>query len=331
MYKAMRHFLPILAVAGLSSMVAKPTPAFAADDRSTNDLGSQTSQQYRRVYRGGVTAKSFEDRGTTPNPMLYVLTNDPASGAPGFGLADPANGSFVPIGDASALPPDLGHALLPTAGASLLSLGFSGNLYSIEPRTGKARLRGTTGLGDCTTPASPCGSNSANTIAYFDGKYYALDFSQNLYSLDPGTGATKLIGPTGIPMVNFVPGAIDPGSGKLNLYFESVFSFRGNLYANFDESQLDLTTGELTAVVHAALYEINPRTGHTRVIGPTDQGLLTIVTVNGTVYAFDAPNDRFLTLDVTSGQTQPAHAFSPAGGLVCGAAPARPSPSPDQE
>jgi hypothetical protein len=140
----------------------------------------------------------------------------------------------------------------------------------------------------------------------------------------------ELIGPTGIRQITMVPGAIDPGSGKLNLYFESVFSFRGNLYTNFDEAQLDLATGALTAVVPAALYEINPRTGQSRHIAPTDQGLLTIVNVNDTVYAFDAPNDRFLTLDLTTGQTQQVHDFNLTAGLVCGATPARPSPSSHQ-
>lgn len=331
----MKHCLPILAVAGLVSMFAvKPTPAFSADHRSTIALERPASEavaigsntQAATPLRRRPAAQRIGNSKSAPNLMMYVLTNDPVSGAPSFGVADPATGGFAPIGVASALPPDLGHGLLPATGTSFLSLGLSGNLYAIEPRTGKASLVGATGLGDCTTPESPCGWNSANTVGYLAGQYYALDFSQNLYSLDSSTGAAKLIGPTGIPVVTIVPGSID-GGGKLNLYFESVFSFRGKLYTNFDESQLDLSTGSLTAVVPAALYEIDPRTGHATMIAPTAPGLLTIVNVNDTIYAFDAPNGRFLRLDVPTGQTRPVSDFDPAAGLVCGAAPAHPNPS----
>jgi hypothetical protein len=69
-----------------------------------------------------------------------------------------------------------------------------GKLYSIDPQTGTASVVGVTGLGDCTTPASPCGPNFAVMLGLLAGNYYALDFSQNLYSLDPVTGAAKLIG-----------------------------------------------------------------------------------------------------------------------------------------
>ncbi len=119
-----------------------------------------------------------DDPAPNRNPLVYVLTNDPNTGAAGFGAAHLGSGAFVQIG--STLPSDLGHALAPTPGGSLLSMAFSGKLYSIDPRTGAASVLGATGLGDCTTPASPCGPNSANTLGLHNGKYYALDFSQNL-------------------------------------------------------------------------------------------------------------------------------------------------------
>jgi hypothetical protein len=108
--KPMKHFLPILVVAALGSLAAvKPTPAFSGDDRNVNDLESKTSQQngveagttyaeasvqmYRRLgLRGRPVANSSGNLGDAPNPMLYVLTNDPVTGAPGFGAADPASG-----------------------------------------------------------------------------------------------------------------------------------------------------------------------------------------------------------------------------------------------
>jgi hypothetical protein len=261
--------------------------------------------------------------GPNQNPLVYVLTNNPQSGAAGFGAVHLGSGAFVPIG--STLPSDLGHALAPTRSGSLLSMAYSGNLYSIDPRTGAASVVGATGLGDCTTPASPCGPNSAVTLGLLDGRYYALDFSQNLYSLDPVTGATKLIGPTGIPHITFVPLSIDPSDGKLNVYEESLFSFRGKLYANFDSGQVDLSNGFETAVIPAALYEIDPETGRARTIAPTDLGLLTIVNVNDTVYAFDSNNDRFVIVDPETGRTRAVSNLDPSAGFVCGATPARPS------
>lgn len=294
----MKQFATLLAAGSLLAAVALAQPA-------------------RPGYTN--TDRSAFDR----NPLIYVLTNNPQTGAAAFGAVHLGSGSFVPIGP--GLPSDLGHALAPTRGGSLLSMAFSGKLYSIDPRTGEGSVVGETGLGDCTTPASPCGPNSAVTLGRFDRAYYALDFSQNLYSLDPESGATKLIGPTGIPPITTVPGSI-ASDGELNTYEETLFSFRGKLYANFDTGQINLSTGAETPVIPAEIYEIDPATGHATAIAPTQVGLLTIVNANDTVYAFDAPNDRFLVLDPETGRTRVASNLDPAAGLVCGATPARPGP-----
>src|SRR5579859_4407541 len=127
-----------------------------------------------------------------PNLMVYAITIGFE-----FGAVDLRSGAFLPIGP--GLPPDVGDGLVQGPGASLLSLGFDGNLEAIDPFTGRTSVVGATGLGDCSTPTSPCGPNSANWIGLVDGHYYVTDFANNLYSLDPKTAATKLIGPTGIP------------------------------------------------------------------------------------------------------------------------------------
>ena len=290
-------------------------------------FASAQPAQPGRAFPRSATPADDDSRASKANPLVYALTNNPQTGAAGFGAVHVGSGAFVPIGP--ALPSDLGHALAPARDGSLLSMAFSGKLYSIDPRTGVASVVGATGLGDCTTPASPCGPSSANTLGLLDGKYYALDFSQSLYSLNPATGATKRIGPTGLPPITFVPGSIDPSNGKLDLYDESLFSFHGKLYANFDSGQFDLTNGSVTAVIPAALYEIDPETGHTRMVAPTELGLLTIVNVNDTIYAFDAINNRFVVLELESGRTQAVSNLDPSAGLVCGATPARRDP-PDR-
>ncbi len=63
-------------------------------------------------------------------------------------------------------------------------------------------------------------------------RYYATDFAQNLYSVDPTCGAAKLIGPTGIPALTFAPFSENP-DGSVNVYGESLFSAHGKLYAFF--------------------------------------------------------------------------------------------------
>ena len=274
------------------------------------------------MIRAGVRGNADNGNSASQDPLVYALTNNPVTGAAGFGAVHVGSGAFVPIG--STLPSDLGHALAPASGGRLLSMAYSGNLYSIDPRTGAASVVGATGLGDCSTPASPCGSNSANTLALHNGKYYAIDFSQNLYSLDPDTGATQLIGSTGMPPITAAPISIDPSNGKLNVYDESLFSYRGKLYANFDYGQVDLSTGAETAVIPDTLYEIDPRTGQATMIAPTDLGLLTIVTVGDTVFAFDDINVRFVTVDPTTGKTQAVSSLDPSAGFVCGATPAQP-------
>jgi len=260
--------------------------------------------------------------------LVYVVTNDPQTGAAGFGAVDLGSGDFLPIG--SGLPQDLGHALVPQPGTSFLSMAFSGNLYAIDPRKGEASLVGATGLGDCSTPASPCGPNSAVTLGRLNNSYYALDFSQNFYSVDPATGAAKLIGPTGIPPITAAPGSIDPSNGKLNLYDETLFSFRGKLYATFDTAQFDFSNGSEVAVIPAALYQIDPGTGAATKIAPitpNDVGNLTVMNVNDTIYAFNTAHLQFVTLDPATGHTEAVSSFDPANGMVCGATAAHPGPS----
>src|SRR5215831_17396387 len=98
-----------------------------------------------------------------------------------FGAIDLNSGGFLPIGP--GLPPDVGDGLVPGTGKSLFSLGFTGNLDAIDPTTGQTTVIGATGLGDCSTPTSPCGPNSALWIGLLNGHYYVTDFANNLYSL----------------------------------------------------------------------------------------------------------------------------------------------------
>jgi len=294
----MKTILISIATGSLLAMLAVAQPPHAAVDRA-------------RVF-GQAEIQPSHSR------LVYVIT-----GSPQFGAVDLHSGTFLPIGP--ALPPDVGGGLVQGPDKSLLTLAFSGNLVAIDPVTGKTSTVGSTGLGDCTTPSSPCGPNSANGIGRFDNDYYLTDFANNLYSVDPESGAAKLIGLTGIPAVPFSPLSVNP-DGSQNVFNETLFSARGKLYANF-AAAVRPQGGPPDIVIQPAIWEINPKTGQAMRIAPTELGLTSIVNVNETIYAFSVRTGQVVILDVSTGQTSAVSELDPAAGLIGGATPARPIPA----
>ena len=239
-----------------------------------------------------------------------------------FGALDLSSGKFFAIGP--GLPPDVGAGLVQGLGTSLLTLAFSGNLDAIDPFTGRTAVVGATGLRDCSVPGS-YDPNCANVIGRLGGSFYATDFANNLYSVDPATAAATLIGPTGMPALTFAPFSENP-DGTFNVYSENFVSAHGRLYANFATATTDFVT--VTPVIPGALYQIDPSTGRATWIAPTDTNITAMVNVNDTVYAFDVYTNQVLTLDLTTGQTTPVSDVDPAVmSLIAGATPARPSPA----
>ena len=283
------------------------TLAVAQPSRSAAAAGTvgQIPGRWTHTMPRPMSALTSQD----PNLLVYIVTNGVQ-----FGVEDLRSGAFAPIGP--GLPPeDAGVGLVPSPGKPLLTLAFTGDLIAIDPASGATSLFGATGLADCSTPASPCGPNSAGFLGNLGGNLYATDFANNLYSVDPKTGAAKVIGPTGIPAYTFNPNIF---------YDESLFSFRGKLYANFETVTFDPSTGMLTAVIPDALYEVDTKTGRATWIAPTTFGLITIVTVNDTVYGFDGATGQIVQIDMTTGQTTPVAEIDPAIIIaVCGATPAR--------
>jgi len=308
--------------------MAQPSPSVAAGNgpgnRACSEIqpaSSQADPAAQPCRRWGLADRAAhltgDDSASAHGRLLvYVIT-----GGLQFGAVDLRSGAFILIGP--GLPPDVGAGLVPGRGRSLLTLSFSGNLDAIDPATGRTARVGATGLGDCSTPASPCGPNSANVIGQLDDTYYATDFAQNLYSVNPRTGAAKLIGPTGIPAITFIPFSANP-DGSLNVYAESLFSARGKLYANFATARLNPATGTATPVIPGALYQINPTTGYARLVAPTDTSLTSTVNVDETIYAFDAATGQVVTLDVRNGLTTAVSDLDPAAGLIGGATPVSP-------
>ena len=258
-------------------------------------------------------------RPASPNLMAYVINV-----AFEFGAVDLRSGAFLPIGP--GLPSDVGDGLVRGPGRSLLSLGFDGNLIAIDPFTGRTSLVGATGLGDCSTPTSPCGPNSANWIGLVDGHYYVTDFANNLYSLDPRTAAAKLIGPTSIPGITFIPFSPDPDlPGSVDVFAESLFGFRGKFYAYFSTQAVNFTTGTFTNLIPGEIYEIDPAKGQATPVAPADSNFSVIATVHDTIYAFDASTGQVDIVDPTTGDATPVTTLDPSAGIIAGAAPAAPA------
>jgi outer membrane protein assembly factor BamB len=254
----------------------------------------------------------------TPNLMAYVINI-----AFEFGAVDLRSGAFLPIG--SAVPSDVGDGLVQGPGTSLLSLGFDGKLVAIDPFTGLTSVVGATGLGDCSTPTSPCGPNSANWIGLFNGQYYVTDFANNLYFLNPKTAATTLIGPTGIPALTFVPFSENPEfPGSVNVFAEGLFGYRGKFYAYFSTQAVNFATGTLTNLIAGEIYQIDPATGHVIAIAPADSNFSAIGTVHDEVYAFDASTGQVDIVDPTTGDATPVTTLDPSAGVIAGVAPALP-------
>jgi hypothetical protein len=247
-------------------------------------------------------------------PIVYVLT-----GSLQFGQMDLATGNFSPTGPI----PGTIQYLVPGPNGSLLTMSFNGDLLSIDPATGATSIVGATGFTDCSTPDSlSCGPHSQLTLGSAGGMIYATDFANNFYTVNPSDGKATLVGPTGIPPVPFIPASTNP-DGSFNFYDENIFGAGGKLYANFDAGTFNpATSAPPTTVISPALYQIDPSTGHATPISSIDKDLITIVNVNGTVYAFSGATGEVLTLNLTNGQTTFVSNIDPALGLIGGASPA---------
>jgi len=232
-----------------------------------------------------------------------------------------ATGVFQQIGPST---PEGEDGLVPGPNGSLLTLTYSGNLDSINPATGAVTVIGATGLGNCTTGAPPqCGPTSASTMGQLGGTTYATDFANNLYSINPITGQSTLIGATGIPAVPFLVGSQNP-DGTINFFDADLFGAGGQLYEIFDALAIK-PSGPLPVVVNEVvapdMYRINPAIGAATPIGPTALKLSSVVNVGGTIYAFDGSQGDLLTLNLANGNSSFARDLDPNAGIIAGASP----------
>lgn len=240
-----------------------------------------------------------------------------------FGTVDLSTGAFTQIG--SGLP-ESGASLVAGPGGSLLTIGNSGELYSINPSTGVATSIGSTGL-DGSSPG-----NFANSIIGFNGAFYATDMNNTFYSLNPTTGATTLIGSTGMPG--------DPGCGAYpNLCDEALFDFNGNLYAVYDAFIVGPDGYTNPVTVNPALWQIDPTTGAATFISSADLHILALTEISGELIGFQGfpsstnplPNALIeaVSFDLSNGHTSEIVSLGTDIAPISGIAPdIAPTPEP---
>jgi len=246
-------------------------------------------------------------------PLVYVVTLSQQ-----FGTVNLATGAFHPIG--TPMPEGQANLVWGPDG-SLLSISVSGNLVRINPTTGETAVIGQTGLGF-----------NAFDLAEVRGKLYLTDFSNNLYSVDPETGAATFLRATGIPPDPTIPFTLD--GDNLNLCDESLYGVDGKLYATFDSFAVNEKNLAIKTNVAPDLYQIDPATGIATPVGPTDLQLGASVEVNGKFYAFrlvitgfvdgfPQAYSQLVTVDPATGKTTLVRNIDPAAGPIFGAAPIR--------
>ena len=254
-------------------------------------------------------------------PFVYVVTSSQQ-----FGTVDLATGAFHAIGSPT---PDAMSNLVWGPDRVLYSLTTSGSdvgsLAKIDTRTGEVTDIGSTGLG-----------YNAFSLAGVRGKLYLTDFSNNIYRVNPETGAATLIAATGMPPDPNIPFTFN-NDGTFNLCDEGFYGDDGDLYATFD-SFADDPTGTPPTVAHVfvspALYRIDPSTGNAAFVAETDLGLTALVDVNGEFYAFrgvldgwdhtynfPVAHNELVTLDLRTGKTGTPTQIDPSIGLIFGAVP----------
>src|ERR1700693_1780717 len=129
------------------------------------------------------------------NPLAYVATIS-ADGKGSFAIADLSRGVFYKL---SALPNPVG------------ALGFAnGVFYSIDNYTARVRIAAATGQATAVGPTNtsvppnlPPGQGSNPIAALSDGRIFSIDLFGTLYSVDPTTGAGRVLAATRIPIPDY--------------------------------------------------------------------------------------------------------------------------------
>jgi DNA-binding beta-propeller fold protein YncE len=161
-------------------------------------------------------------------------------------------------------------------GVSWIDSSTPSVLYTVDTGTGRAMQPRTTGCADL----SGIVFDPTGTFLYAVTSFAAVPHANALVRVDPQTGATTLIGPTGLANMYEGDLTFDPTSGVLYALQDS--NPLRSLYT------LDIQTGTATLV------------GHVQPGEPTDLSTLAFDPA-GNLFSIDTTNDMVLRIDKTNG------------------------------
>src|SRR5579884_2539497 len=238
--------------------------------------------------------------------LVYVVSSgDNGSGI--FGTVNLNTGAYQPLGPGE---PDGYDGLATGPNGSLVSLTFAGNLDSINPATGVPTRVGPTGMNPCFGSGPTCGPKSVFTLGGSNGKIYATDFANSIFTVNPLTGSAALLAQnSGIPASPFILGSTNP-DGTVNVADEAIWQSGGKLYATYDAWVQNFSSGSAGPGCPSSI----PFCG-------------AVVDINGTDYAFDDPTQQILTIDPANGSTTVVGNFDFAASGPINGAIATPEPA----
>jgi len=200
-----------------------------------------------------------------------------------FGFIDLNTGAFTQLGNMSVTLCGLAVSKGRLYGYG--PCGTSGTLYEVNPVNGSLATVG-------TAPFSYSGLGSTAK------GLYGFDQNMNLYSVNPNTGATTLIGPTGLTTADASGFAVCDGLGTLYITPTPIGSF------------------------NTPLYSVNVKTGKAVLIGSTGvYGIGALIVQDGKLYAGVFSPVAVYTLSMKTGAATFLANISGTSGYFYGLAP----------
>jgi PEP-CTERM motif len=208
--------------------------------------------EMKTKFLTAVTALALLSASQVPSNAV-ALAYDATIGG-GFGIIDLSTGTFTSLGNSGSQLSGLGnYGGVIYAGAYVFNPQPTA-FYQVNPADGSLTF-----IGNSSEPFMVTGSTT-------DG-VYKLGYDGNLYSINLATGASTLIGATGIPLNG---------------------SYTGNGYIGMSANGSNLYINQ-----NSDLYLLNTSTGNASLVGSTSATIFSaMVSIAGVYYGTNDPNIR---------------------------------------
>ena len=231
-----------------------------------------------RPLAGPTLSANASKAPARPDPLAYAISVNPLNNLGQFGILDIGTGRFHRIKDL----PNGAQGIGRDAAGTIYVVDTNNNLVRINPG-GQTEVIGSTGV---TTPG-PLGPVLVDVFSSLvTGELFLMDYSNNLYSVNPRTGTATLIGATGIPPITSPIYSSSLAGSCKNLFFT---------LAVLDEN--------LNPILLPTLYRIDPLTAAATPVGPAPVAMPGSAFIDDTLYGFTVDFRLF-------GGTEGPHVFS---------------------